>query len=154
MNKLWAPWRIGYVQKKQKGCLFCRVKNSKKDSRNYIVRRSAFSFSILNVFPYNNGHVMVVPYRHVKYLDALRENELKDLMQLLLSTKKNLNSILKPQGFNIGVNEGRCAGAGFVNHVHIHIVPRWNGDANFMPAASGAKVISQSLNDLYRRLMK
>ncbi len=154
MKKLWAPWRIKYIQSKQKGCLFCRVKKSKDDSKNYIIKRSKFSFSILNIYPYNNGHIMIVPYRHVKDLNDLKKSELSDLMDLLKTTKKDIDKILKPQGYNIGLNIGKAAGAGIANHIHIHVVPRWTGDTNVMPVISDTKVISQSLDELYKKLKK
>ncbi|MFC1594489.1 HIT domain-containing protein [Candidatus Omnitrophota bacterium] len=152
MKRLWAPWRIQYVQKKQKGCLFCRVKKSKRDSKNYIVKRSKYSFSILNIYPYNNGHIMIVPFRHVKDLEALRKEELLDMLELVKETKKDVSALLKPHGFNIGINIGKIAGAGFAHHIHVHLVPRWKGDANFMPIIADTKVISQSLEELYTRL--
>lgn len=155
MDRLWAPWRTAYViktQKKQK-CIFCIPrKPSKLDKAKYIVERSKYSFSILNKYPYNNGHLMVAPYKHVKFLDLLSDEELLDLMKLVSRTKIKLEKVLRPHGFNIGINAGRVAGAGIPGHVHIHIVPRWNGDTNFMPVTGMAKVISESLGDLYKRV--
>lgn len=107
---------------------------------------------MLNIFPYNNGHMMVSPLRHVKDLSALKAAETLDLFKTLSETKALLNKILKPDGYNIGINISRSAGAGIPGHLHIHIVPRWNGDTNFMPLVAGTKVISQSLDELYRQL--
>ncbi len=149
---IWAPWRIKYIQKKYKGCLFCKIAKSKNDSRNFLVKRGKFSFSVLNIYPYNNGHVMVAPERHVADLNSLAEDELLDLLNNLNEIKSILEKILKPQGFNIGINIGRVAGAGFPGHLHIHIVPRWNGDTNFMPVTAKTKVLSQSLAELYKKL--
>jgi Diadenosine tetraphosphate (Ap4A) hydrolase and other HIT family hydrolases len=105
---------------------------------------------MLNIYPYNNGHVMVAPYRHVNSLEYLKPEELKDLMDLVVKTKKTLDKKIKPDGYNIGLNLGRVAGAGFAGHIHIHVVPRWTGDNNFMPAACGTKVISESLDEMCR----
>lgn len=155
MDRLWAPWRTGYILgKKTKGCLFCRQKRSKNDRKMFIVTRSKMSFSVLNIYPYNNGHVMVVPNRHVPDLEKLKEDEVKDLFSLLQETVKKLKKILKPDGLNIGLNLGKAAGAGVVGHLHFHVVPRWNGDTNFMPSVSGTKILPESLTTLYERLTK
>ncbi len=151
-NRLWAPWRIKYVQKKSKKCLFCKIFNSKNDKRNFLIKRGRFCFSVLNIYPYNNGHLMVAPFRHVNDLNKLKKEELWDLILNLNEVKSILEKILKPQGFNIGINIGRVAGAGFPGHVHIHIVPRWKGDTNFMPVTAETKVLSQSLVELYKKI--
>ena len=152
MKRLWAPWRIGYVsgKKKPKGCLFCAMTKGRRDEKNYVVLRTPLSFAVLNLFPYNNGHVMIVPKRHVRSLDLLSEQELMDLLRCLKMAQANLKRILKPHGFNIGINEGAMAGAGIDKHLHIHLVPRWKGDVNFMPVLSSTKIISQSLDALYK----
>ena len=116
--------------------------------------RTKYSFAVLNIYPYNNGHVLVMPFRHVDDLDKLQEKELVDLMNLMTACKKLLKKVLGPKGYNIGINLGRVAGAGFPGHVHIHIVPRWPGDVNFMPVTADIKVISQSLRTLYERLLR
>lgn len=155
MKKLWAPWRTKYVTKiigKQKGCIFCRMLRENKDKTNFIVARTKLSFAVLNIYPYNNGHVLVVPNRHVSDFLKLTMEEKKDLFGLLEAVKIKIDKTLEPGGYNIGVNLGRVAGAGFPGHLHIHIVPRWKGDSNFMPVVGNTKVISQSLNELYRRL--
>jgi len=156
MDNLWAPWRSGYVTKVKtlKGCIFCSKPKAGEDRENYIVTRTRHSFSILNLYPYNNGHMMVVPYRHVENLTRLSAEEMLDLMNLLNSTQKLLSKTMKPDGFNIGINVGRAAGAGVKNHVHIHIVPRWVGDSNFMPVFASTKVVSESLDALYGRLTR
>lgn len=154
MQRMWAPWRLKYVQKKTKSCIFCRAAKSKKDRKNYLVYRGKFAFAILNIFPYTNGHLMIAPYRHVKDLRQLNSQELLDLLEVLKIIKNKLDKLLKPAGYNIGINVGKAAGAGIENHLHIHIVPRWLGDINFMPIISETKVISQSLNDLYNNLRK
>ena len=152
MEKLWAPWRSKYIYlRKHKKCIFCgnAIRHSKT---KYIIHRSLHSFSMLNLFPYNNGHVMVAPYRHVKSLEHLTDAELVDLMKLVNKTKMDLDKKLKPHGYNIGMNIGRTAGAGFAGHVHIHVVPRWTGDTNFMPIIANTKVVSESLEAMEKLL--
>ncbi|MBM3252331.1 MAG: HIT domain-containing protein [Candidatus Omnitrophica bacterium] len=117
-----------------------------------VVYRNKSSFALLNLFPYTNGHIMVAPYRHVKELSQLSKDELLDLLELLNFSKFRLDKILTPEGYNIGMNIGKSAGAGFDKHLHIHIVPRWKGDTNFMPVIFDTKVISQSLKSLYNKL--
>lgn len=154
MDKLWAPWRSRYIYlRKQKGCIFCGNRSS-DDKKRYMVGRSDHSFAMLNLYPYNNGHVMVAPYRHVKSLELLSDVELSDLMKLVNKIKVALDKKLKPDGFNIGLNIGRVGGAGFAGHVHVHVVPRWLGDTNFMPITADTKVVSESLEamrKLFRR---
>ena len=150
MDRLWAPWRINYIKAKQKkGCIFCQAAKFKRD---YVIFRSRHAIAMLNIFPYNNGHVMVSPIRHIRDLGELNESEILDVFGTLNETKKLLEKALKPQGFNIGINLASSAGAGITNHLHIHIVPRWAGDTNFMPVTANTKVISQSLDELYRQL--
>ncbi|MCK4519684.1 MAG: HIT domain-containing protein [Candidatus Omnitrophica bacterium] len=153
MDRLWAPWRINYVsRKKTNGCVFCKALKEKKDKKNFIVSRSQYCFAILNTFPYNNGHVMIVPNRHLKSLENLREEELLDMNKVLIKIKSALKKTLNPAGFNIGMNIGKVAGAGIDKHIHIHIVPRWLGDINYMPVLANTKVVSQSLRELYTKL--
>ena len=155
MDKLWAPWRVKYVTEmigKTKGCVFCRMLKEKNDKKNLIVIRTKLSFTVLNLFPYNNGHVLILPNRHVADPGKLSEEENTDLFRLLNTTKSLLDKTLKPAGYNVGMNLGRVAGAGFPGHLHIHIVPRWKGDSNFMPVIGQTKVISQSLQMLHKKL--
>lgn len=157
MDKLWAPWRVKYVTKlidKQKGCVFCRMIKQKNDKKNLIFARGKLSFAVLNLFPYSNGHVLILPYRHVGDLSKLTREEMTDMFDMLNHAKKLLDKVMKPAGYNVGMNLGRVAGAGFPGHVHIHIVPRWKGDVNFMPILAETKVISQSLQALHARLSK
>ncbi len=156
MDKLWAPWRSKYVRNVHsiKGCIFCSKPKANKDRANHIISRSRHAYSILNIYPYNNGHMMVVPFRHVNDISKLTDEELSDLMNLLKETKARLAKALNPHGFNIGINLGRAAGAGYKDHVHIHIVPRWQGDANFMPVITSTKIVSQSLDELYKKLTR
>jgi ATP adenylyltransferase len=152
MDKLWAPWRLKYVQgKREKRCIFCASLRAAK-TRNYVVLKTGHSLCILNIFPYNNGHLMVAPIRHVKDLEKLTEREVIDLFKTLKTAKKLLDKVLKPEGYNIGINLSEVSGAGIPAHLHIHIVPRWKGDTNFMPVLNNTKIISQSLTELDKRL--
>ncbi len=145
MDKIWAPWRSKFIySRKRKGCVFCGNRSGRKKDR-HLIDRTRYSFSILNLYPYNNGHVMVAPYRHVKSLELLSAPEIADLMKLVIKTKVKIDKLLKPDGYNIGMNLGKAGGAGYAGHLHIHIVPRWVGDTNFMPVLSGTKVVSESL---------
>jgi len=155
MDKLWAPWRAKYVTKiasHPNKCIFCAMLAEKKDKSNYVFKRSKHSFAVLNIYPYNNGHVLVLPNRHVKEIKRLKMEEKLDLYALMEDTQNHLEKVMKPHGFNIGINVGKFAGAGFPGHLHIHIVPRWRGDVNFMPVVGNTKVISQSLDHLYKLL--
>ena len=156
MDKLWAPWRVKYINllqdKGKKKCIFCAMLKEKNDRKNFIVMRTQYSFCVLNIYPYNNGHLLIVPYRHVSGLSNLRKEERDDLFDLLLLMKMRVKKTLKPGGYNIGINLGKIAGAGFPGHLHIHLVPRWRGDVNFMPVIGNTKIISQSLKILFQRL--
>jgi len=151
MDRLWAPWRIKYVKaKKQNRCIFCRAVKSR--GKNYVIFKTGYSIAMLNIFPYNNGHVMLAPLRHIRDFTLLKEAEALDLFRSLNKLRAVLEKVLKPQGYNIGINMSESAGAGIAAHMHIHIVPRWRGDTNFMPILSDTKIISQSLDELYKRL--
>jgi len=153
MKLIWAPWRSEFIYcRKKKGCIFCLARDSKDDRGNYVVERTRSSFSMLNIYPYNNGHILVAPKKHKATLADLTQKEMLDLMNLLTKTTARLDKALKPDGCNIGVNIGKAAGAGIPGHLHIHIVPRWTGDTNFMPILSETKVVVESLRSLYRRL--
>jgi len=136
----------------QKGCIFCDKPKEQWDEENLIVARFDRCFVILNAFPYNNGHLMVVPYRHVPSLLDLTDEELAELMKVTQISERVLRQALNPQGFNIGMNLGRCAGAGIDEHIHIHIVPRWKGDTNFMPVIGETKVLPELLSQTYKKL--
>jgi ATP adenylyltransferase len=158
MQYLWAPWRMVYIKncidKKSKGCIFCTKPKQKKDKENLILYRGNKAFVMCNAFPYNNGHLMVIPYKHTSKIDELDKECLLEIWELVSLCCSVLKKYFSPDGFNIGINLGRTAGAGIDNHVHIHIVPRWNGDTNFMPVIGKTKVISQSLTDTYESLIK
>lgn len=161
MKILWAPWRSEYIKQlsskeAQTECVFCLVAQSsgEKDDELLVVHRSKNAFVIMNRFPYNTGHIMIVPYRHVSKIEELRPEELHELSELIVVSVKALKIEYNPEGFNIGMNIGRVAGAGIEGHVHVHIVPRWTGDSNFMPVVAETKVISESLKETYIRLKK
>jgi len=152
MKFLWAPWRMSYIlDKKDEGCLFCRNATEKRDRENLILHHGKYGFVMMNKFPYNNGHLMVVPNRHSLDFEALHENEIKELFHLLRMATRVLKDLLHPHGFNIGINIGRVGGAG-EDHLHVHIVPRWAGDTNFMPILSETKIIPQYLEKTYQLL--
>ena len=156
-KSLWAPWRSPYItgaRKTGKGsrCIFCEKARSKADARNLLIVRGRYAYCLLNLFPYNNGHALVVPYRHVRDLSALREPEWLDLWRLASDILQRMKKVLSPQGFNLGINLGRAAGAGIPGHLHLHVVPRWIGDTNFMPILTDTRVISQSLDSAQRLL--
>jgi len=152
---LWAPWRIEYIRSpKHEGCIFCDFPKENRDRERLILYRGEKAFVIMNNYPYNPGHVMVVPYRHVAKWEDLTDEELLDIMRLSQLMIKAIKKAMKPDGFNMGVNLGRVAGAGIDSHVHLHIVPRWNGDTNFMPVIADTKVIPESLEEAYEELKK
>ena len=155
MEQLWAPWRIGYIlREKADGCFLCRNPQDADDAKNHILIRSKTCFALMNAYPYNAGHLMVAPYKHTGELDDLTEQELADLMVLTRRCKNLLTRALKPDGFNVGINLGLVAGAGILDHVHIHIVPRWNGDTNFMTVTANVRVVPQALDDMYATLLR
>jgi ATP adenylyltransferase len=153
LDKLWAPWRINYVTKKQKrGCILCSAYKQDSDKKNFVVLRSRYCFVILNTFPYNNGHLMIVSNRHVSSLAQLSDSEILDINKTLIKMIEVLETVLMPQGFNAGINLGKVSGAGIDRHLHIHLVPRWLGDTNFMPVLANTKIIAQSLEELYKQI--
>lgn len=153
MERLWAPWRSRYINLgKPKGCIFCGNRKAGNTETRFIIERTAHSFSMLNLYPYNNGHVMVAPFRHAKSLELLTDTELLDLMKLVTKTKASIDKKLKPHGYNIGLNVGKIGGAGYDGHLHVHIVPRWTGDTNFMPVVGDTKIVSDSLKAMYKKL--
>jgi ATP adenylyltransferase len=159
-KKLWAPWRINYIQqlgKEAKGreCFLCHdVANPDGDGDNLILWRTTKSIVVMNRFPYNNGHMLIAPIRHIADLDQASDDEMLELMKLVREVKKALSFTIRPDGFNVGINIGKCAGAGLPGHLHIHVVPRWNGDTNFMSVCSDTDVISQSMAELMSQLKK
>ncbi|MBN1996581.1 HIT domain-containing protein [candidate division KSB1 bacterium] len=152
MDKLWAPWRMEYIlSEKPKECIFCKKPKQNRDRENLILFRGKLCFVIMNYFPYNNGHLMVVPYRHTSELPDLNAQERTELFDVIAHSVSVLQ-VIKPHGMNIGMNLGRTAGAGIDDHLHFHIVPRWDGDTNFMPVTGHTKVISQGLYESWEML--
>jgi ATP adenylyltransferase len=157
MDQLWAPWRLSYVATAkpptpQDGCFICAGLAANDDRTNLIALRAPLSVVVLNRFPYNNGHLLVAPRHHKGRLDELTSEELLECMETLRRCVRVLDELMRPDGYNIGLNLGAAAGAGLPGHLHWHIVPRWNGDTNFMPILAEVKVIVQSLDALYELL--
>jgi ATP adenylyltransferase len=156
MERLWSPWRMQYIESatagEPDGCLFCDKPAQGDDEAAYILVRGAQAYVILNAFPYNPGHLMVAPFRHVGEVEELTPEEAADSHALLARSVKALKATSSPNGFNIGMNLGRVAGAGIPGHLHWHVVPRWNGDTNFMPVVGETKVLPELLNETYARI--
>jgi ATP adenylyltransferase len=153
MEYLWAPWRVEYIQRATEGgCILCQKPRENNDEANLILYRGQHNFIILNAFPYNPGHLMVVPYRHIANLQDLGNEEVMELFDIIKKGLGLLKEVMKPTGFNIGLNVGKVAGAGMAEHLHTHIVPRWQGDTNFMPVLSDTKVVSEALSATYEKL--
>ncbi|HYM37364.1 MAG TPA: HIT domain-containing protein [Nitrospiraceae bacterium] len=155
MKVLWAPWRMAYVKNARKPakCIFCVKPKERRDAANLLLHRGRHALVMMNLFPYNSGHLLVAPYAHVKSLEQLPDEVALDLLRLTMLSLKVLRAEIKPEGFNIGINLGRVAGAGIETHVHLHIVPRWNGDTNFMPLFAETRVMPEHLQATYRKLL-
>jgi ATP adenylyltransferase len=155
-QRIWAPWRLAYVKDASKdaeeGCIFCTKPAEDDDESNLIVHRGDLCFVILNLFPYTNGHMMIAPYEHTGALEELADDTVLELMQLTQRAIRALAEVYGPEGFNIGINQGKVAGAGVEDHIHQHVVPRWGADTNFMPVIGSTRVLPQSLADSYRAL--
>jgi len=155
IEQIWAPWRIEYIlQTHQEGCILCQKPKENSDEQNLILYRGKSNFIMLNAFPYNPGHLMVAPYRHIAKLEDLTDAEAKEHLDMVRLSVNLLKKTTKPAGFNIGMNLGRVAGAGIDDHIHCHIVPRWQGDTNFMPVVAKTKVLPQALSESYTVLKK
>lgn len=156
LDRIWAPWRLEYVKAVhtdgEGGCIFCLPEDTGGDRERHVIVRRPLCFAVLNRYPYNNGHLLVAPARHVAELGGLSDDELTALMGLVRDCIALLGKALGPQGYNVGLNLGRAAGAGIEAHLHLHIVPRWTGDTNFMPAMANTKVMPQSLDALWELL--
>lgn len=157
MKRLWTPWRMEYILSDKKdhvtGCLFCTKAQENRDRDNFVLRRSQLTYTILNLYPYNNGHLMVVPFAHVGNLEDLDPDTAAELMREVQHSVAVLKRSMSPDGFNVGINIGRPAGAGVEGHVHVHVVPRWVGDSNFMPVAGETRLIPEDLASTYDRLL-
>lgn len=154
MDYLWSPWRYRYISTADAatGCIFCTAAAEHKDEENLVVWRGRNLFVILNRYPYTSGHLMVVPYAHVATLEELPDETLAEIALATRDAEKHLRAIYRPEGLNIGMNIGKCAGAGIAGHVHTHVLPRWTGDANFMSVVGETRVLPEELNETYRKL--
>ena len=154
MKQLWAPWRMEYLKSdKSEDCIFCSLPREGDDTKNYILYRGQSAFIIMNIFPYNSAHLMVSPFRHFGCLPEQDTSEIMELNQLTHKCIEILRAVINPDGFNIGYNIGKAAGAGYDEHVHCHIVPRWTGDTNFMPVLGETKVHPEHLKTTYKKLL-
>lgn len=164
-DRLWAPWRMAYIKSQpaetpegavpgEQPCFLCRCAEESRDRENYVVYRGRECLTVLNRYPYNNGHLLVAPLSHQASLTDVTDSVLLECMQILQRMTGLLGRIMSPDGYNVGLNLGKVAGAGLPGHLHWHIVPRWNGDTNFMPVISDATVLSQSLDELYNCLVQ
>jgi ATP adenylyltransferase len=154
MDYLWSPWRMKYIQAHQTGdaCIFCQAAQREDGPENLIVKRGEHCFVILNRYPYTSGHLMVVPFEHVPSLENLRPADRAEMMDLISAAMAALRRVYNPEAFNLGANIGAAAGAGVAGHFHIHVVPRWMGDTNFMSTVGETRVLPEALEDTYRRL--
>ena len=153
MERIWAPWRVQYIKGEHpKGCIFCVKSKENRDGENLILFRDTLNFVIMNLYPYNPGHLMIVPNRHLAKLKDLTPEERNEHSALVSRAVEILREATGTDNFNVGMNLGRVAGAGIDDHIHTHIVPRWNGDNNFMPVIAETRVISESMKDIYKRL--
>jgi ATP adenylyltransferase len=161
MKQLWAPWRIRYIEQdyniKSKGkankCFLC-VTDSKSDNKDFIIYRGKYSFIIMNHYPYNAGHLLIAPYRHIGQVEKITQNEVSEIFLLVQKSIIAMKKAYCPHGYNIGLNIGKIAGAGVPGHLHVHLIPRWTGDTNFMPIMAGTKVINEELEKMYSKLKK
>lgn len=153
MKRLWSPWRLEYIlSEKGEECIFCEKIADSDDRANYILHRGEKCYVMLNRYPYNNGHLMIIPYQHVPSPEQLEENVLTEMMLMVNRGLEALRRAMDPDGFNVGINIGKAAGAGIEEHVHIHVVPRWKADTNFMPVLSQTRVIPELLDETYQKL--
>jgi ATP adenylyltransferase len=154
MDYLWTPWRYQYLTKpgEPEGCIFCAAGAASDDEAYLVVHRGQYNFVILNRYPYTSGHVMVVPYQHAAMLEALPDETLVELIRMCRDSEKHLKAIYRPEGLNIGINIGRAAGAGIAGHLHVHALPRWTGDSNFMTTVGETRVVPEELDVTWQRL--
>lgn len=162
MDVLWSPWRYAYIKSGSEGsdplssgCIFCDVLNRPEpDEDKFILTRADHNFVILNIYPYISGHIMVVPFEHISNLDEASKETTDELMDLTKRCQQVLREVYEPQGFNLGINQGKAGGAGVAEHLHQHVLPRWVGDANFMTAIGQTRTIPESLKDTYDKLVE
>lgn len=153
MDRIWSPWRYRYVsQQSSEGCIFCAKIVENNDPGNYILHRAEHNFVLLNLYPYTTGHLMIAPYEHVPTLAESGPAALKEMMMLAQRAEIALKKVYNPRGFNVGLNIGEAAGAGVAGHIHMHVLPRWTADANFMTTIGETRVLPEDLETTYRRL--
>jgi ATP adenylyltransferase len=154
MKQLWAPWRLAFIENADhgSGCIFCEKPALKQDAKTFILWRGRHAFVLMNIYPYNNGHLLIAPYRHIAGIEDLPKPVVLDMMLLVQRAVRAVRRAYAPEGFNIGINQGRVAGAGIEHHLHLHLVPRWGADTNFMPLLAETRVLPQHLKASYRRL--
>jgi ATP adenylyltransferase len=154
LDRLWNPWRYQYVSKENRpdGCIFCALPRENRDEENLIVYRGQSNYIILNRYPYTTGHLMVVPYHHTNSLQGIDEATATELFSLVRTAEGKLRSIYRPNGLNLGMNLGEAAGAGIAEHIHMHVLPRWIGDSNFMTVIGETRILPEDLSETYRRL--
>jgi len=155
-HQLWAPWRMEFIRgPKEEGCFLCRIirEGPAGDAGNLVVCRGKACLLLMNRYPYNGGHLMVAPYRHAGRLESLTADERNEMMELTCLAERLLERVMKPQGFNMGINQGAAAGAGLKDHLHMHVVPRWEGDTNFMPVLGSVRVVPQALEEMHAALV-
>ncbi len=156
MDRLWSPWRYRYVSHASAGdaCIFCEKAAQDRDAENYILHRGSSNFVLLNLFPYTTGHLMIVPYQHVPTLGEASTDTVVEMMMLARSAEKHLRAVYHPLGLNLGMNIGECAGAGVAGHIHMHVLPRWPADANFMTTVGETRVLPEDLESTFEKLAK
>jgi len=154
MDRLWTPWRYNYVSKAEPshGCIFCEKAQPGADEENLVIHRAGSNYILLNLYPYNNGHIMIAPYEHEATLEAVREETVEEMMRLARRAERILRKVYRPQGINIGMNIGQCAGAGVAGHIHMHLMPRWLGDVSFMTSIGETRLIPEDLPETWRKL--
>ncbi|HEX8472861.1 MAG TPA: HIT domain-containing protein [Pyrinomonadaceae bacterium] len=159
MDRLWTPWRFDYIKGTSgektgysSSCVFCSIRDADDDQQTLVVHRARFNFIVLNIYPYTSGHLLIVPYEHTPELDAAAKETTDELMDLTKRAQTVLREIYRPHGFNLGMNLGQSAGAGVAEHIHLHIMPRWHGDANFMSTIGETRVLPEDLHTTYNRL--
>jgi ATP adenylyltransferase len=154
MDRLWSPWRYQYISKanREEECIFCAKPAESRDEQNYIVHRGKRCFVLLNLYPYTSGHLMIAPYEHVATLEDAPLESLLEMMRLTREAERHLRRVYRPEGLNMGMNIGKCAGAGVAGHIHMHVLPRWTGDANFMSTVGETRVLPEDLAETHRKL--
>lgn len=156
MDHLWTPWRFDYIKnlaRSRETCVFCSIFEERNDERNFVLHRGTSSFAVLNLYPYTAGHILIVANRHIPFLRDARSEELHEFLDLAQLCEKALDAEYRPEGFNVGFNLGRAAGAGVEHHLHMHILPRWTGDSNFVSVVSETRVLPEELPTTYQRLL-